>query len=60
MTLAVADATLGETLQQRLATRSLRPYLTDDIIGAQIGGAVKNVIAIACGVAIGIGVTGRV
>jgi glycerol-3-phosphate dehydrogenase (NAD(P)+) len=55
VTLAVADATLGETLQQRLATRSLRPYLTDDIIGAQIGGAVKNVIAIACGVAIGIG-----
>jgi glycerol-3-phosphate dehydrogenase (NAD(P)+) len=55
VTLAVADATLGETLQRRLATRSLRPYLTDDIIGAQIGGAVKNVIAIACGVAIGIG-----
>ena len=54
VTLAVADAALGETLQQRLATRSLRPYLTDDIIGAQIGGAVKNVIAIACGVAIGL------
>jgi glycerol-3-phosphate dehydrogenase (NAD(P)+) len=55
VTLAVADGALGETLQRRLATRSLRPYLTDDIIGAQIGGAVKNVIAIACGVAIGIG-----
>ncbi len=52
---AVADGALGEALQRRLATRSLRPYLTDDIIGAQIGGAVKNVIAIACGVAIGIG-----
>ena len=55
VTLAVADGVLGEALQRRLATRSLRPYLTDDVIGAQIGGAVKNVIAIACGVAIGIG-----
>ena len=55
VTLAVADAVLGETLQRRLATPSLRPYLTDDIIGAQIGGAVKNVIAIACGAAIGAG-----
>lgn len=55
VTLAVADGALGETLQRRLATRSLRPYLTGDIIGAQIGGAVKNVIAIACGAAIGVG-----
>jgi glycerol-3-phosphate dehydrogenase (NAD(P)+) len=54
VTLAVSGGA-GEELQRRLATRSLRPYLTDDIIGAQIGGAVKNVIAIACGVAIGIG-----
>jgi len=53
VTLAVEDSALGEDLQRRLATRSLRPYLTDDVIGAQIGGAVKNVIAIACGVAIG-------
>ena len=55
VTLAVADAALGETLQRRLSTRSLRPYLTGDLTGAQIGGAVKNVIAIACGAAIGIG-----
>ena len=55
VTLAVADGVLGEALQRRLATRSLRPYLTDDVTGAQIGGAVKNVIAIACGAAIGIG-----
>jgi glycerol-3-phosphate dehydrogenase (NAD(P)+) len=55
VTLAVADRALGEVLQRRLATRSLRPYLTDDVTGAQIGGAVKNVIAIACGAAIGIG-----
>ena len=55
VTLAVADADLGERLQQRLATPSLRPYLTDDVTGAQVGGAVKNVIAIACGAAIGAG-----
>jgi glycerol-3-phosphate dehydrogenase (NAD(P)+) len=55
VTLAMADTVMGESLQRRLATPSLRPYLTDDIIGAQIGGAVKNVIAIACGAAIGAG-----
>lgn len=55
VTLAVADAPLAEALQRRLATPSLRPYLTDDLIGAQVGGAVKNVIAIACGAAIGAG-----
>ncbi len=53
VTLAVAEAALGERLQRALATPSLRPYLTDDVTGAQIGGAVKNVIAIACGAAIG-------
>ena len=37
-----------------LGSRSLRLYWTDDMLGAQLGGAVKNVIAIACGI-----VTGR-
>jgi len=55
VTLAVSDDALGEALQRRLATPSLRPYLTSDVTGAQIGGAVKNVIAIACGAAIGAG-----
>lgn len=55
VTLAVADPALGEQLQRHLATPSLRPYLTDDVVGAQIGGAVKNVIAIACGAAVGLG-----
>jgi glycerol-3-phosphate dehydrogenase (NAD(P)+) len=55
VTLAVADARLGEALQRRLATPSLRPYLTDDVVGAQVGGAVKNVIAIACGAGVGAG-----
>ncbi len=53
ITLACADAALGAALVARLATRSFRPYLTDDIVGAEIGGAVKNVLAIACGVVVG-------
>lgn len=55
LTLACADATLGQSLQALLAARRLRLYLTDDVIGAQIGGALKNVIAIACGMAEGAG-----
>jgi glycerol-3-phosphate dehydrogenase (NAD(P)+) len=44
----------GETQWERLAPLlarpALRPYYSDDVIGAEIGGAVKNVLAIACGV----------
>ena len=53
ITLAAADATLGERLVQALGSRAFRPYYTDDIVGAQIGGAIKNVIAIACGIVLG-------
>ena len=49
LTLACADPDLGRALQAGLATRRLRLYLTDDLIGAQLGGALKNVVAIACG-----------
>lgn len=52
LTLAVAD---GEALQHLLSTPSLRLYRTDDVIGAELGGALKNVVAIAAGVAIGAG-----
>lgn len=45
----------AESLQTTLATSTLRPYLTDDVVGAEIGGALKNVFAIACGIAIGAG-----
>ena len=45
----------AEALQRQLATPSLRPYLTADVTGVELGGALKNVIAIACGVAIGAG-----
>ncbi|HVA13264.1 MAG TPA: NAD(P)H-dependent glycerol-3-phosphate dehydrogenase [Stellaceae bacterium] len=55
VTLAAADAALGQSLIAALGTRAFRPYLTDDIAGAQIGGAIKNVMAIACGVVMGRG-----
>ena len=49
----------GDAQWQRLAPalsrRSLRPYYSDDVTGAEIGGAVKNVLAIACGVVEGLG-----
>lgn len=50
VTLAMKDKTESEKLAADLSSRALRMYAADDIIGAQIGGAVKNVIAIACGV----------
>ena len=53
LTLAVEDATTGKTLQQSLTTPNLRIYRTTDTIGAELGGALKNVIAIACGATIG-------
>lgn len=55
LTLACADETAGERLQARLTTPNIRLYRTTDVIGAELGGALKNVIAIACGVAIGAG-----
>ena len=55
VTLAASYEALGERVQARLAGPAFRPYLTSDVIGAQIGGALKNVIAIACGAAMGRG-----
>jgi glycerol-3-phosphate dehydrogenase (NAD(P)+) len=53
VTLAAADMALARTLAERLARPFFRPYVSDDVIGAEIGGAVKNVLAIACGVVVG-------
>lgn len=53
LTLAMKDKKLGEELMQALTTPAFRLYLTDDIVGAQVGGAVKNVLAIACGIVAG-------
>lgn len=49
LTLACDAPERGIALQHMLSGPRLRLYLTDDVIGAQIGGALKNVIAIACG-----------
>jgi glycerol-3-phosphate dehydrogenase (NAD(P)+) len=50
VTFASADEQLRTAVQQRLATAAFRIYSTDDVVGAEVGGAVKNVLAIACGV----------
>ncbi|KPF86913.1 glycerol-3-phosphate acyltransferase [alpha proteobacterium AAP38] len=50
VTLAIRDEALGRRLLAALGGRTFRPYLSDDLVGAQVGGAVKNVLAIACGV----------
>lgn len=55
LTLACADETKGKMLQQALTTANLRLYRTTDTIGAELGGALKNVVAIASGAAIGAG-----
>ena len=52
LTLAAED---GVALQERLSTPTLRLYRTDDLAGAAMGGDLKNVMAIACGAAIGAG-----
>ena len=55
VTLACEDKALGEALRARINLAHFRTYLTDDVCGAEVGGAVKNVLAIACGVAEGRG-----
>jgi glycerol-3-phosphate dehydrogenase (NAD(P)+) len=49
-----AEGAIGMRLVEALGSTTFRPYLSGDPVGAQVGGAVKNVIAIACGI-----VTGR-
>ena len=55
VTLAAADAELARTLAEAIATPTFRPYVSDDMIGAEAGGAIKNVLAIACGICEGRG-----
>jgi glycerol-3-phosphate dehydrogenase (NAD(P)+) len=52
---ACSDSGRAVALQRALATGYLRPYTNADVIGAEIGGACKNVIALACGMAAGVG-----
>jgi glycerol-3-phosphate dehydrogenase (NAD(P)+) len=55
VTLACEDVDLGTAFAERLASPTFRTYASDDVIGAEIGGAVKNVLAIGCGVVEGAG-----
>jgi glycerol-3-phosphate dehydrogenase (NAD(P)+) len=53
-TLAAADASLGEALAEGLSGSHFRVYWTDDVVGVEVGGAVKNVLAIAAGIVMGL------
>jgi glycerol-3-phosphate dehydrogenase (NAD(P)+) len=53
--IACTDTDRAEALQAACHTRYFRPYTNPDLVGCELGGAVKNVIALACGVAAGLG-----
>ena len=55
VTIACGDADLGARIAATIAGPTFRPYQSTDLIGAESGGAIKNVIAIACGIAEGKG-----
>jgi glycerol-3-phosphate dehydrogenase (NAD(P)+) len=55
ITIAFADSRLASRLQEELSAPALRLYTNDDVIGVELGGALKNVIAIAAGIAAGLG-----
>ena len=50
VTLACEDTELGDALMNALSAPGFRPYQATDLIGAEVGGALKNVLAIACGI----------
>jgi glycerol-3-phosphate dehydrogenase (NAD(P)+) len=53
--IASHDPALARIFAAALGSSRFRPYLSDDPIGAEIGGAIKNVVAIACGIVVGCG-----
>ena len=55
VTLACADPVLGARLEQAIGSARFRVYLSDDVVGAQVSGVMKNVLAIACGIVTGKG-----
>jgi glycerol-3-phosphate dehydrogenase (NAD(P)+) len=55
ITLACPDEALGRDIAEAIATPTFRPYTATDMIGAEAGGAIKNVLAIACGIVEGRG-----
>ncbi|WP_344405114.1 NAD(P)H-dependent glycerol-3-phosphate dehydrogenase [Dactylosporangium fulvum] len=52
---ACRDIRRAELVQRAISTRYLRPYTNDDVVGCELGGAVKNVIALAYGMAVALG-----
>lgn len=54
VTLACAEKAMGEQLMKAIGRPMFRPYWSNDLIGAEVGGAVKNVLAIACGIVEGL------
>ncbi len=55
LTVAFADASVASRIQQEFASETLRLYTSSDVTGVEMGGALKNVIAIAAGIAAGAG-----
>ena len=55
VTLACADEALGRRIAEAIALPAFRPYVATDMVGAEVGGAIKNVLAIACGIVEGRG-----
>ena len=55
ITIAFAEGGIANRLQEELTAPALRIYTNDDVIGVELGGALKNVIAIAAGIASGLG-----
>jgi glycerol-3-phosphate dehydrogenase (NAD(P)+) len=53
VTLACADPVLGARIEDEIGSARFRVYLSDDVVGAQLGGVMKNVTAIACGLVTG-------
>lgn len=56
LTLAMEDKAVGDKLVQALGQPTFRIYYNDDVVGAQIGGAIKNVLAIATGIVAGLNI----
>lgn len=55
VTIASHDANAAETAQQLFQTPYFRAYTSDDVVGVELGGALKNVIAVAAGMGVGLG-----
>lgn len=55
ITIAFSDPGMGGFIQQEFSSETLRLYTSTDVIGVELGGALKNVVAISAGIAVGVG-----